>query len=42
MEEIIKKELIKNGFNREQGADLYEDKTELFHKAMRFNISLPF
>lgn len=42
LEEVIKKELIKNGFNREQGADLYEEKTKLFHKAMRFNISLPF
>lgn len=42
LEETIKKELIKNGFNREQGADLYEEKTELYHKAMRFSISLPF
>lgn len=42
LEEVVKKELIKNGFNREQGADLYEKETGLYHKAMRFNIALPF
>nr|WP_045009359.1 prohead protease [Clostridium perfringens] len=42
LEEAVKKELIKNGFSREQGADLYEKETGLYHKAMRFNIALPF
>lgn len=42
LEEAIKKVLIKDGFIREQGADLYEKETGLYHKAMRFSIALPF
>lgn len=40
LETEIKKQMIKNGFERDQAADLYEDKTKLFHKAMRFSITL--
>lgn len=42
LEEAVKKELIKDGFIREQGADLYEKETGLYHKVMRFSIELPF
>ena len=37
----IKNKMIAKGFTREQAIDLYEDKTKLNHKAMRFSISLP-
>lgn len=39
-EETVKKIMIQNGFNRDMAADLYEKETGLYHKAMRFNISL--
>lgn len=38
----IKEKMISAGFNRDQAVDLYEDKKKLNHKAMRFNISLPY
>ena len=41
LENVIKKIMIQNGFSREMAADMYEKDTGLFHKAMRFNISLP-
>lgn len=41
LEEIVKKIMLQNGFNRDIGNDLYEKDTKLYHKAMRFNISLP-
>lgn len=40
LENIVKKIMIQNGFNRDMAADLYEKETGLYHKAMRFNISL--
>lgn len=40
-EEVVKKVMIENGFNRDTAADLYEKETKLNHKAMRFNIDLP-
>lgn len=40
-EETVKKIMIQNGFSRDMAADLYEKDTGLYHKAMRFNISLP-
>nr|WP_205613344.1 prohead protease [Clostridium sporogenes] len=39
-EEVVKKVMIENGFNRDMAEDLYEKETGLYHKAMRFNISL--
>lgn len=41
LEDIVKKHMKNNGFNRGMAADLYEKDTGLYHKAMRFNISLP-
>lgn len=41
IEEVVKKHMEASGFNRDMAADLYEKETQLFHKAMRFNISLP-
>lgn len=41
LENEIKSVLINAGYCRDQAIDLYENKTELYHKAMRFNISLP-
>lgn len=41
LENIIKKVMLESGFNRDNAVDLYENKTNLYHKAMRFNISLP-
>lgn len=41
LENIVKDVLKENGFNRDMAADLYEKDTKLYHKAMRFNISLP-
>lgn len=41
LENAVKKIMIKNGFVRDTAADLYEKETGLYHKAMRFNISLP-
>ena len=42
LEKQIKSVMINAGYCRDQSADLYEEKTKLYHKAMRFNISLPF
>lgn len=41
LENIVKNHMINNGFNRDMAADTYEKDTKLYHKAMRFNISLP-
>ena len=41
LENIVKKVMTQNGFNRDMAADLYEKETALYHCAMRFNISLP-
>jgi len=41
LENIVKKVMAQNGFNRDMAADLYEKETALYHCAMRFNISLP-
>jgi len=41
LENVVKKIMIHNGFNRDMAADLYEKETGLYHCAMRFNISLP-
>lgn len=41
LEEVVKKIMLQNNFNRDMAADLYEKETGLYHKAMRFNISLP-
>ena len=41
LENTVKKVMTQNGFNRDMAADLYEKETGLYHKAMRFNISLP-
>lgn len=40
LEDKIKEKLINAGFNRSMCADLYENDTQLFHKAMRFFITL--
>ncbi|NEZ93807.1 prohead protease [Clostridium botulinum] len=40
-EEVVKKIMIQNEFNRDTAADLYEKETGLYHKALRFSISLP-
>lgn len=42
LETTIKNIMINNGYIRDNAADLYEEKTGLYHKAMRFNISLPY
>ena len=42
LEQAIKEVMLENGYNRDQAVDLYEKDTKLYHKAMRFNISLPF
>lgn len=36
LENKIKEKLISAGFERDMAADMYEDDTKLFHKAMRF------
>lgn len=36
LEEKIKEKMIETGFGRTSGADLWEDDTQLYHKAMRF------
>lgn len=36
LENKVKEKMIKAGFNRANGADLYEQETKLYHKAMRF------
>lgn len=40
IEDRVKKCMQDRDFNRTNGADLYEKDTGLYHKAMRFNISL--
>lgn len=40
LENKIKEIMINAGFNRSMCADLYENSTQLFHKAMRFFITL--
>ncbi len=40
LENKIKEKMINAGFNRSMCADLYENDTQLFHKAMRFFITL--
>ncbi|GAB6150206.1 prohead protease [Clostridium novyi] len=40
LEKIIKKHMLSAGFNRDMCADLYEKDTKLYHKAMRFNITV--
>lgn len=41
IEKEVKKIMKEKGFDRDTAVDLYEDDTGLYHKAMRFNISLP-
>ncbi|AJA42866.1 prohead protease [Clostridium tetani] len=41
LEKVVKEIMLKNGFNRDMAVDLYEKETGLYHKAMRFLISLP-
>lgn len=41
LEKVVKKVMIQNNFNRDMAVDLYEKETGLYHKAMRWNISLP-
>ncbi|RXI57414.1 prohead protease [Clostridium tetani] len=41
LENTVKKIMVQSGFNRDMSADLYEKETGLYHKAMRFKISLP-
>lgn len=36
----IKEKMINAGFDRTSGADLYEEDTLLYHKAMRFSITV--
>lgn len=36
LERLIKEKMINAGFIRTASVDLYEDETELYHKAMRF------
>lgn len=39
VEEAIKTKMKDAGFARSGGADLYEDDTKFYHKAMRFNFT---
>ncbi|MSS43164.1 prohead protease [Anaerosalibacter bizertensis] len=41
IENVIKKHMFNAGFERDMAADLYEEKTGLYHKGMRFSIDLP-
>ncbi|EKO1913620.1 prohead protease [Clostridium botulinum] len=41
LENIVKKIMIQNGFNRDMATDLYEKETGLRHKVLRFSIDLP-
>lgn len=41
IEDTVKKHMISAGFERGMAADLYEEKTGLQHKGMRFSIDLP-
>jgi len=40
IENMIKDKMIRAGFRRAMAADLYEKDTKLYHKAMRFLITL--
>jgi hypothetical protein len=40
LEDTIKQKMISSGFNRSMAADLYEQDTGLYHKAIRFLITL--
>ena len=40
LENVVKRLMLENGFERDMANDLYEDDTGLYHKAMRFSISL--
>ena len=40
IEEKVKEKMLNAGFGRSGGADLYEEGTKLYHKAMRFIITL--
>ena len=40
LEKEIKKAMIRSGFIKENIFDAYEKETKLYHKAMRFNITL--
>ena len=40
LEKAIRKHMNKAEFSRDMAADLYEKDTGLYHKAMRFNITL--
>lgn len=40
LEEEIRKAMISSGFIKENIYDAYEKETKLYHKAMRFNITL--
>lgn len=40
LEDKIKEKMIKVGFIRDIAVDLYEKDTGLFHKAMRFSVTL--
>lgn len=42
IESIIKSEMLRGGYSKGVSQDLYEEKTGLKHKAMRFSISLPY
>ncbi|WP_019850628.1 hypothetical protein [Desulfitobacterium sp. PCE1] len=40
IENAVKEKMISHGFKRSMAADLYESDTKLYHKAMRFLITL--
>ncbi|MCR1963945.1 prohead protease [Clostridium perfringens] len=40
LEEEIRKAMLSNGFIKENVFDAYEKDTKLYHKALRFNITL--
>lgn len=40
LENKIKEKLLNAGFERSMAADLYENETQLYHKAMRFTFDL--
>ena len=40
IENAVKEKMIEAGFKRSMAADLYESDTKLYHKAMRFLITL--
>lgn len=40
LEDMVKQKMASTGFNRSMAADLYEQDTGLYHKAMRFITTL--